>query len=286
MPKYKLLLGAGLGIVWEEAEVLRSLAQLSAAAAGRYRAYRRAVEEERSLDPLRVSRLPCCACVLRIGAAALCVLQHVHKACAVRAVRQLGIGVAAASSLRNACGTCAHWLWAVGCGAAPSLAQVRIAREFVPPGEVIWLQRSNDTKPPPPRQPASSAGHAAAAAAKAPQPQSSAEAALAAGRTPHARGIGGGSSVAARLAAAAPSGVLWRRPVSRLTAHFTDGLSVIVGGMVVSRTMFRDHLPDAQLAQLKKFVARLQVQQANGLLGPGCVVSGVCSERCDRVVRS
>jgi hypothetical protein len=53
-----------------------------------------------------------------------------------------------------------------------------------------------------------------------------------------------------------------------LRPHFTDGLSLIVGGMVVSRNMFLDHVPDNQLAQLKRLVRRLQRQRAvrTGLL--------------------
>jgi hypothetical protein len=47
-----------------------------------------------------------------------------------------------------------------------------------------------------------------------------------------------------------------------LRPHFTDGLSLIVGGMVVSRNMFLDHVPDNQLAQLKRLVRRLQRQRA------------------------
>lgn len=59
MPKLRLLLCAALGRQWEEQEVLLPLDQLTPAQAARYRAYRKAVEEERSLDPLRVSALWC-----------------------------------------------------------------------------------------------------------------------------------------------------------------------------------------------------------------------------------
>jgi hypothetical protein len=54
LPKYKLLLGAALGKKWEEAEVLRPLEELSAAEIRAFEDYRRAVVEERTLDPLRV----------------------------------------------------------------------------------------------------------------------------------------------------------------------------------------------------------------------------------------
>jgi hypothetical protein len=55
MPKLKLLLGAALGRDWEEHEVLLPAEELTDAQAARYRAYRRAVEQERCMDPLRVS---------------------------------------------------------------------------------------------------------------------------------------------------------------------------------------------------------------------------------------
>jgi hypothetical protein len=55
MPKYKLLLGAALGKKWSEEEVLRPLEELSDAEVQAFQDYRRAVVEERSLDPLRVS---------------------------------------------------------------------------------------------------------------------------------------------------------------------------------------------------------------------------------------
>lgn len=64
MPKYKLLLGALFGRVWEEAEVLRPLTQLTEAQAEKFRDYRGAVEKDRSMDPLRVSQLA--AAVMRV----------------------------------------------------------------------------------------------------------------------------------------------------------------------------------------------------------------------------
>jgi hypothetical protein len=54
VPKYKLLLGAAFGKVWEEHEVLKPLEELSEAEVACFQAYRRSVVEERSLDPLRV----------------------------------------------------------------------------------------------------------------------------------------------------------------------------------------------------------------------------------------
>eukprot|EP00879_Flechtneria_rotunda_P030778 GHRR01033456.1.p1 GENE.GHRR01033456.1~~GHRR01033456.1.p1 ORF type:complete len:127 (+),score=35.91 GHRR01033456.1:416-796(+) len=55
VPKLKLLLGAFFGLQWTEQDVLRPLQEMTAAQIARYRAYRRTIEEERSLDPLRVS---------------------------------------------------------------------------------------------------------------------------------------------------------------------------------------------------------------------------------------
>eukprot|EP00775_Hariotina_reticulata_P013185 gene13185-13316_t len=145
MPKYKLLMGAALGKVWEESDVLEPL-PLQPAAAAQYRKYREEMVKERQMDPLRV----------------------------------------------------------------------RIAREFVPPGA--------SSGPLKPHVPAKRAG----------------------------------------LAAMAGS-----RNTMQLQPHATDGLSLIVGGMVVSRNMFADHVPDAQLAQLKRLVRRLQRQQQQQQQGQG-----------------
>jgi hypothetical protein len=41
-------------------------------------------------------------------------------------------------------------------------------------------------------------------------------------------------------------------PMMRLIPHWSDSVSLIAGGMVVSRSMFMDHVPDLQLANLKK----------------------------------
>ena len=65
LPKYKLLLGAALGKKWEEAEVLRPLEELSVAEIRAFEDYRRAVVEERTLDPLRVRHWH--ACTRRTG---------------------------------------------------------------------------------------------------------------------------------------------------------------------------------------------------------------------------
>jgi hypothetical protein len=70
-----------------------------------------------------------------------------------------------------------------------------------------------------------------------------------------------GGSAALEAAAAAVAG---KRLVLRLQPHVTDGLGIIVGGMVVSRNMFADHVPDKQLHQLKRLVRYLRRQQALG----------------------
>lgn len=57
-----------------------------------------------------------------------------------------------------------------------------------------------------------------------------------------------GGSAALEAAAVAVAG---KRLVTRLHPHVTDGLGIIVGGMVVSRNMFADHVPDKQLAQVR-----------------------------------
>lgn len=66
MPKLKLLLGAALGIDWEEGQVLTPPEELTDAQAGRYRDYRRAVEKERCMDPLRVRKAGVTFVVLRV----------------------------------------------------------------------------------------------------------------------------------------------------------------------------------------------------------------------------
>jgi hypothetical protein len=60
-----------------------------------------------------------------------------------------------------------------------------------------------------------------------------------------------GGSAALEAAAVAVAG---KRLVTRLHPHVTDGLGIIVGGMVVSRNMFADHVPDKQLAQVRQCV--------------------------------
>jgi hypothetical protein len=70
-----------------------------------------------------------------------------------------------------------------------------------------------------------------------------------------------GGSAALEAAAVAVAG---KRVVSRLQPQVTDGLGIIVGGMVVSRNMFADHVPDKQLYQLKRLVRYLRRQQALG----------------------
>lgn len=180
---------------------------------------------------------------------------------------------------------------------------MRIAREFVPPGEVIWLERYKVIKPrlrvagmpaaaaatPSPNEPAAGAGsagraqqqavaskdkcnrgssshHAAGQAAAAEEGGNSIRSADSATA---ARTYRPSSSGLVAALAAVPSAVAGGRIVSRLQPHFTDGLSLIVGGMVVSRNMFLDHVPDAQIAQLKRLVRWMQRQQARGRLVAG-----------------
>uniref|UniRef100_A0A383W0M9 sn-1-specific diacylglycerol lipase n=1 Tax=Tetradesmus obliquus TaxID=3088 RepID=A0A383W0M9_TETOB len=224
MPKLKLLLGAALGIDWEEGQVLTPPEELTDAQAGRYRDYRRAVEKERCMDPLRV----------------------------------------------------------------------RIAREFVPPGKIIWLERYKVTKqrlkPPAAAAAAAAAtgmarsvpadaqarslslpvsstggtpaGDFSSAVAAAMEPTAAAAAAAGTAATTAAGMLRAGSRGLAAALAAAPSAMAGKRIVLHLRPHFTDGLSLIVGGMVVSRNMFLDHVPDNQLAQVKRLVRRLKLQRA------------------------
>jgi hypothetical protein len=149
--------------------------------------------------------------------------------------------------------------------------QVRVAREFVPPGEIIWLERYKVTKqrlkPPAAAaadtalsNPNSSAGLQSAAESST---EAAAAAQAAAGSTAATASsmLRAGSRGLAAALAAAPSAVAGKRTALYLRPHFTDGLSLIVGGMVVSRNMFLDHVPDNQLAQLKRLVRRLKQQQ-------------------------
>jgi hypothetical protein len=174
--------------------------------------------------------------------------------------------------------------------------QVRIAREFVPPGEIVWLERYKVVKQRlrPPAAAAAAADNAAAPPAVPLVPDLTAvELAAAAGAADPASntlaaaaGVQEGSSTAPATAAsmlragsrglaaalaAAPSAVAGKRTALYLRPHFTDGLSLIVGGMVVSRNMFLDHVPDNQLAQLKRLVRRLQRQRTlhTGLIAAG-----------------
>lgn len=193
--------------------------------------------------------------------------------------------------------------------------QVRIAREFVPPGEVIWLERYKVTRPrlrtplAPPAAATATEITSVAATNKADLQSSSLDKAQAAhqvdieiARVPlpakststqgtaaeatqnykhtwfsrsngqlkkfsHTNkslsSVGTASSVgmsrvgSAALAAAALVGNV---TVTRLRPHVTDGLSLIVGGMVVSRNMFLDHVPDQQYAQLKRLVRWMKRQ--------------------------
>jgi hypothetical protein len=199
--------------------------------------------------------------------------------------------------------------------------QVRIAREFVPPGEVLWLERNKQLQPrlrvpntrssltspsavPSMQQPtldaasaviptqdrtlhstldvnSSSAngamngnlGSPAAVAATAavvksgPASSSSNAVGFLSSKTLGSSSMLRGGSAALEAAAVAVAG---KRLVTRLQPHITDGLGVIVGGMVVSRNMFADHVPDKQMQQLKRLVRHLKRQQALGRpLPPG-----------------
>jgi hypothetical protein len=194
--------------------------------------------------------------------------------------------------------------------------QVRIAREFVPPGEIIWLERYKVVKqrlrPPaaaaadtqagtePRSVPNSSSNadvqrdasgntmpagaEAAAAAAAGHEAQAALSSSTAAAAANMLRA--GSRGIAAALAAA-PSAVASKRTALYLRPHFTDGLSLIVGGMVVSRNMFLDHVPDNQLAQLKRLVRRLKQQQAVRIgLGAGAAAEGAAVGSSQRRVGS
>lgn len=157
--------------------------------------------------------------------------------------------------------------------------QVRIAREFVPPGEIIWLERYKVTKQrlKPPAAAAAAATDAARLVPADAQARSlslpvsstggtpagdSGPAAAAAAAGTAAGMLRAGSRGLAAALAAAPSAMAGKRIALHLRPHFTDGLSLIVGGVVVSRNMFLDHVPDNQLAQLKRLVRRLKQQRA------------------------
>jgi hypothetical protein len=74
-------------------------------------------------------------------------------------------------------------------------------------------------------------------------------------------------------ASASAAAVAGRRLVLRYKPHLTDGLCLVVGGMVVSRNMFADHVPDKQLAELKRLVRWLQRLQASGRRLPDGVLA-------------
>lgn len=188
---------------------------------------------------------------------------------------------------------------------------MRIAREFVPPGEVIWLERYKISRPR--LRPLLPTGAAAAAAGA--NPTAAAAAVVAAAGTslqqrrvasnarsetassavsgvsaesnlkddssfdapaydvqPHitlntaagnsaSAANGPAASMARASSAALAAALAGNVTVTRLRPHLTDGLHLIVGGMVVSRNMFLDHVPDAQFAELKRLVRWMQMQQ-------------------------
>ena len=55
-----------------------------------------------------------------------------------------------------------------------------------------------------------------------------------------------------------------RAAMMRLIPHCSDGVSLIAGGMVVSRSMFMDHVPDLQLANLKKVRSGMIIEWDEG----------------------
>lgn len=111
-----------------------------------------------------------------------------------------------------------------------------IARGFVPPGRVLWLERQ---KLPP---------------ASARTPRFSITSARSTDGSDG--GTVGPSTPSAGTPLQAPAG---RRPgwasrgaTERLVPHWSSAGAVIGGGMVVSRRMFADHVPDGQLYNLKQ----------------------------------
>ena len=64
-----------------------------------------------------------------------------------------------------------------------------------------------------------------------------------------------------------------RAAMMRLIPHCSDGVSLIAGGMVVSRSMFMDHVPDLQLANLKKVRNGMVLREGGGV--PGIMEAGI-----------
>jgi len=171
----------------------------------------------------------------------------------------------------------------------------------VPPGEILWLERSKELQPrlrapnalgravsaPADAQPAAGSGTATASTAVARPSQRLLECGgqiQVAGHEVNSTQVRSASSAAVGMKHSASSGLLrgsaaleaaaaavaGKRVVSKLQPHLSDGLGLIVGGMVVSRNMFADHLPDKQLVQLRRLVRNLRRQQAAGQqLPPG-----------------
>eukprot|EP00879_Flechtneria_rotunda_P014617 GHRR01015274.1.p1 GENE.GHRR01015274.1~~GHRR01015274.1.p1 ORF type:complete len:332 (+),score=134.11 GHRR01015274.1:416-1411(+) len=265
VPKLKLLLGAFFGLQWTEQDVLRPLQEMTAAQIARYRAYRRTIEEERSLDPLRVR-------IARefIPPGEIIWLERYKVVKPWLRLQSTKPLPAAAADTR-----------------APSDAAVGgAAMAGRSPAATTWVAETGSDKPccvdmPDSKQPAVDAEQQGKALpAEVPAAASStwgsidtSEAVIISSDACRGRKAAGAGPtlhvVSAPLAAVlanAPAIVVPQRTVIRLRPHFTDGLSLTVGGMVVSRNMFADHVPDAQLAQLKRLVRWMQRQRARQLL--------------------
>lgn len=176
-------------------------------------------------------------------------------------------------------------------------SQVRIAREFVPPGRIIWLEKVKVTFPPRPSssssmQPGAVSTTSAMFRSLFSNPGSNPASSAA---TPHGNGAAagggpqedqrvqeeadiverlGGGAVALEAVAAEVSGdagsdtasgggsagsgerlrVTRRHPRvrTRLLPCRSSSVAMITEGMVVSRSMFSDHLPDTQYEWLKR----------------------------------
>eukprot|EP00877_Chromochloris_zofingiensis_P011272 jgi/Chrzof1/6399/Cz18g09070.t1 len=131
------------------------------------------------------------------------------------------------------------------------ILQVRIAREFVPPGKLIWLERQKihvkDLK----KSESRSTDYSDSSSAVQLQP----------GDGSSRRGVtatASSRSVAAPVAAAAPTLLqlprlsMTKNVIEHLTPHWCDSVTLLRGGMIVSKRMFVDHVPDGQLRNLKR----------------------------------
>jgi hypothetical protein len=121
--------------------------------------------------------------------------------------------------------------------------RVRVARRFLLPGRVLWLERQK-----------------LRAAPSLPR----------AGVVASVRWLlsGGGkreeqeeAAAAAAAAAMAASGAVGRVLRERLVPHWAEGADVVAGGLIVGRRMFADHVPTAQYEGLKSTVRRLRARE-------------------------